>query len=206
VKNRAFTLLELLIVLGLITAVLGLGMPALQRMYVRSSLRAAAQQVQAEMYHTRLDAMKAGKAYVFRYRCGTSEYEIIPKDVFDNREKNKIGLGASAVGSFLTDGEEESRVGENRAGGSSIDNVADEGMILPYETDIQASPYQKILPNGMIFGAANPSLIGNWSAPVLFYPNGRTSQTVLYLQSTGRYEFRQEIVLRGLTGTARMAE
>ncbi|GHT35941.1 hypothetical protein FACS189427_06470 [Planctomycetales bacterium] len=219
-NNRAFTLLELLIVLGLIVAVLGLGMPAFQRLYVRSSLRAAAQQVQAEMYHTRLDAMKAGKAYVFRYCCGTSEYEILPKDVFDNREKNKIGLGASAVGSFLTD---------DRAGNSTIsdgiasDEIAavstypensgitefgtDGGMSsLDKTADVSGMPYQKTLPKGMIFGVSNPALVGAWSVPVLFYPNGRTSQAELSLQSTGRYEFRQDIVLRGLTGTARFKE
>ncbi|MCL2744809.1 MAG: prepilin-type N-terminal cleavage/methylation domain-containing protein [Planctomycetaceae bacterium] len=196
-KNRAFTLLELLLVLGIIVAIAGLGVPLMQHSYVRSTLRAAAKHVQAEMDRTHLAAMKSGKAFVFRYRYGTSEYEVLPKEVFEAREKNKTGLGAVAVGSFLTE------EGTEDSGNTGIE----ESVPLLDETDVlSVSPYQKILPGGMIFSESTSVVVGGWSAPILFYPNGRTSQAVVSLRSTGRYEFRQNIILRGLTGTARLVE
>ncbi|MBR5626720.1 MAG: prepilin-type N-terminal cleavage/methylation domain-containing protein [Thermoguttaceae bacterium] len=43
-----------------------------------------------------------------------------------------------------------------------------------------------------------------WSTPILFYPNGRTSNAVFQLFSTGRHTFYSEIALRGMTGVARI--
>ncbi|MDO5567397.1 MAG: hypothetical protein Q4G59_12120, partial [Planctomycetia bacterium] len=43
-----------------------------------------------------------------------------------------------------------------------------------------------------------------WSKPILFYPNGRTSQAIIQLESSGKYPLYSEIVLRGLTGSARV--
>lgn len=45
-----------------------------------------------------------------------------------------------------------------------------------------------------------------WSTPILFFPNGRTSQASLTIQTTGRYFYQRQLVLRGLTGTANVVD
>lgn len=181
---KAFTLLELLIVLGLIVAVLGLGIPSLRQMYVRSRLNAAVQEIQGELYRTRLEAMKSGKAFVFRCRYGSSQYEILSQDEFDRRENAKIGLGAFAVG------------------GELLGDVPAPEPIAPEPDGVDT----RTLANRIVFAGRIPGSEGVWSTPVLFYPNGRTSEAVFALQTTGAYTFRRELFLRGLTGTARIGE
>lgn len=52
-------------------------------------------------------------------------------------------------------------------------------------------------------GAAQPSA---WSDPIIFFPNGRTSNAAFEIYTTGDYVYRVELNLRGLTGTARIGE
>ncbi|MGL6226040.1 MAG: pilus assembly FimT family protein [Thermoguttaceae bacterium] len=51
----------------------------------------------------------------------------------------------------------------------------------------------------------NQSSVPLWSAPIFFFPNGRTSSGSLTILTTGDYLYRCEVTLRGLTGTARVA-
>ncbi len=186
-SRSGFTLLEILIVLGVIVVLLGFGMPSLQRMHVRSQLRGTAQELQSELYRTRLEAMKTGKARVFRYRVGSSVYEILPKEIFDQRENAKTGLGAVAVGSELLDGEPSTP--------PPVTPLPDYGGLD-----------EKTLSNRVLFVGTATTSAEAWSVPILFYPNGRTSQATLVLQTAGREAFRQQLTLRGLTGTAQLTE
>ncbi|MDR0871748.1 MAG: prepilin-type N-terminal cleavage/methylation domain-containing protein [Planctomycetaceae bacterium] len=207
--RRGFTLLEMLLVLGLIVVLLGLSVPGMGRMYARNQLKSTAQEFQGVLYQTRLQAMKTGKAIVFRYRYDSSVYEILPKDVFDQRQKSIEGVGAVSAGPELLEAK-------------------------PAAENIQASGlYERMLPHQIVFGKelsapetppAAPSEFStdfddqftsltaeqntenifnsDWSKPVLFFPNGRTSQSVFELHTAGRYPYQLRLILRGLTGTA----
>jgi hypothetical protein len=76
-----------------------------------------------------------------------------------------------------------------------------------------------MLPNSIVFGSKQPDALltvnengllpkqisgDDWSAPILFFPNGRTSQTTLILRTMSRYRFQQQLTLRGLTGTTKI--
>lgn len=174
--KNAFTLLELLIVLGILAILFGLGLPSMHRMYVHGQLTSTSQEIRGELYRARLDAMKTGKAYVFRYLHGTGTFEAMPRDLFDRRERDRTGAGATAVG------------GE------------------PFDMESAPTPgvHAKTLPEGIVFGEVDTA--PGWSTPILFFPNGRTSQASLVLRTTGRTAYRQELILRGLTGTARVVE
>ncbi len=58
------------------------------------------------------------------------------------------------------------------------------------------------------FGFNDPAEVfdDGWSPPILFFPNGRTSQATLEIRTTDGYEYRETLFLRGLTGTASMIE
>jgi len=195
-RPAAYTLIELLIVLGLIVLIFSIGFPSVHRMFVHGELKAGARQLQGELYRTRLEAMKSGKPYVFRFEVGTSNFEIVPKAIFDNLQQEQTGLGATALGSEMFDG-----------GGN--DSVFDDSFAAdqspPSEMVIATSSgdiYRKALNGNVVFGPSASGTALGWSMPILFYPNGRTSQTSFVLLTTGGYSFRQELNLRGLTGTA----
>ncbi len=77
-KRRAFTLLELLLVLALITAVSALGVASYRRQYARAQFKSALVALQIDLNRTRLLAMRTGEAYLFRYAPGSGIYEIAP--------------------------------------------------------------------------------------------------------------------------------
>lgn len=223
-----FTLLELLIVLALLVMLMSMGFPSVHRMHVRNQLTSSAQQLQAELYRTRLEAMKNGKAYVFRYQYGSSLFEVLPKEVYDQREESKIGGGAVSAGAELLE-EETSDTFSEPEEREFVDTATRQMIAGSYGI------YEKQLSNGIVFLQATlPDRAGTpendlmapppdfedlenedssteriptgWSPPILFFPNGRTSQTSVLLQTTGLHHFRRQLFLRGLTGTARIVE
>ncbi|MDR2754460.1 MAG: hypothetical protein LBC20_02025 [Planctomycetaceae bacterium] len=208
-RRTGFTLLELLIVLGLIVALFGLGFSGIRRLHAQNQLKSTTQYLQNILHKTRLDAIKTGKAIVFRYQYDSPVFEILPKDLFDQREQNREGSQAIAVGSELL--QEPSPVSSP---------VSTEPILLESENTTDFSRiYQKMLPNSIVFGSKQPEMaatinengqlpqpisVDYWSSPILFFPNGRTSQVTLTLRTTSRYRFQQELTLRSLTGTAKI--
>ena len=215
-SHSAFTLLELSIVMALILVLVALTAPWLKRVQVRSALKSAAQNLQGELYTTRLGAMKSGEAYLFRYQSQTGVYEILPKKVYDalNPEPLDSQYVTRSVGTPVN---QENTTG-NR-GGEPFSTLA----------------YRKSLPNRFTFGMVKPVYesphpdavrsvgtgIGSsltpfpdfsepaqpvWSEPIFFFPNGRTSNGSLELLTVGNDRFQIELTLRGLTGTARLGE
>jgi prepilin-type N-terminal cleavage/methylation domain-containing protein len=202
-RRTGFTLLELLIVLGLIVAIVSLGFSGIRQLYVRNQLKSTTQHLQNILYKTRLESVKTGKAFVFRYQYDRPVFEILPKELFDQREQNREAAQAFAVGSELL---------------QESSSASQESVTLKPE-NTAADSYQQMLPNSIVFGSKQPDTIltinengllpnplarDNWSTPILFFPNGRTSQTTLILRTASRYRFQQELTLRGLTGTTKI--
>ncbi|MBR4833791.1 MAG: prepilin-type N-terminal cleavage/methylation domain-containing protein, partial [Thermoguttaceae bacterium] len=78
--RRAFTLLELLIVLAIVTTIAGISVASFQRYLTRSRFKAGVVEVQIDLHRTRLLAMQTGTPYIFRYAPGSGVYEIAPLD------------------------------------------------------------------------------------------------------------------------------
>ena len=76
--RRAFTLLELLIVLALILVISGISVASFQRMMARSRFKAGVVEIQIDLHKARLLAMQTGTPYIFRYAPGSGVYEIAP--------------------------------------------------------------------------------------------------------------------------------
>ena len=110
-RRPAFTLLELLLVLGIIVSIAGLGITAYQRQYARSEFKNGVVQLQVDLSLARLLAMHTGNAYVFRYAPGSGVYEIAPLKTLQetiyrmngdfNDENESDALGGSLVGGGL---------------------------------------------------------------------------------------------------------
>ena len=75
-SRNAYTLLELIIVLAILTSLMALAWPNVQRRLQRSLPREAALQIKAELADAREQAIRSGEAWACRYQPGTSYYQI----------------------------------------------------------------------------------------------------------------------------------
>jgi prepilin-type N-terminal cleavage/methylation domain-containing protein len=108
--RRAFTLLELLIVLALILVISGISVASFQRMMARSRFKAGVVEIQIDLHKARLLAMKTGTPYIFRYAPGSGVYEIAPLNTLQEAIYRQYdatdltgALGGDALGGSLTE-------------------------------------------------------------------------------------------------------
>ncbi len=77
-RRRGFTLLELMLVLGVIVAVLAMAAPMLHRSFSYQTLKSGADQVRAAFTDARAKSIKTGNVYAFLYSPKTDIYTIAP--------------------------------------------------------------------------------------------------------------------------------
>ncbi len=82
-ERCGYTLLELLIALGILAAIAGLTLPALRGPLDKSRLRYSAREVQSALAKTRALAIRAGEAHSFRYEIGGRNFRIETTAVAD---------------------------------------------------------------------------------------------------------------------------
>ena len=158
-KSSGFTLLEMLVVLGIVTLLVGLSWPRLMSPWGRTKLTDAAGKVRVALDKARVEAMRTGQPQRFRYRPGGNQYEIRPvpldvesRDELDD-EDNKCLYDLQHEIVFLDPA-------------SSLSDALSENNV-----------------------ASNDEAEGNgWSVPVYFFPNGRSSSTQIQLaDQTGQF-------------------
>ncbi len=142
-RRPAFTLLELLLVLGIIVMISGMGIVGFQRQRARSEFKNGVVELQVDLSLARLLAMHTGNAYVFRYAPGSGVYEIAPLKTLqetiyrmngDLRDENE----ADALGGSLVDEALNSTASFASSGLFSSSSVASSGT--PVYTDDLFSP------------------------------------------------------------------
>ena len=79
-ERRAFTLVEVLLTLAIVVIISGLAWVSLQGPFARQRLRSAADAVRSEWCQARVDAMKSGHTYSFRYKVRGSHYHLGPQE------------------------------------------------------------------------------------------------------------------------------
>ena len=220
--KRGFTLFELLIVIALILIITSISVPWASQVYVRSQLAHAGQTLQKELYEARLNAMKAGTPYVFRFQSETGWYEIMPKSVWDSLNVKQPT--------------NTSEIAQTRAVGTSQLSLPDQATAAD-SSNAYTAMYRRTLPDRFIFQRvvkptansgnsyseiATTRTVGTttmdfleltsetpemmWSEPIVFFPNGRTTSASVFIFSNERNHYRCELSIRGLTGTARVGK
>jgi prepilin-type N-terminal cleavage/methylation domain-containing protein len=191
--NRAFTLLELLLVVAIIVIITAVAGMATQGPMARQRLRAAADTVRSDWCVARDNAMSSGETYTFRYRVRGDVYRFGPDE----------GLSLNDL---------SSQPGSSPAGTSPGSSTSSEGES---SDDTLPPPVQKTLPKGIRFygenGLAELAAMGDsaalesagdsgtWSEPIYFYADGSTSDARVLLAADKRGAVR--LSLRGVTGT-----
>ncbi len=184
--RRAFTLMEVLLVLALMVIIAGVAGLALQRPLARQRLRSAADAVQAEWCQARVDAMKSGHTYAFRYLRHGNRYHLGPQE-------DLSAVESSAAAQPSTPDEEE--LGDDPLP-PPADKTLPQGICF-------------LGPEGGGESAAQPQTQsagdGNgWSDPIYFYADGSTSDAQLLV--AGDRHSAMRLVLRGVTGSVTVEE
>lgn len=188
-RNRqGLTLMEVLLVLAIVAISAALIWPALEKPLAYHRLHSAADEVRTEWCQARVEAMRSGRTYAFRYEVGGDRYYTEP-DQGPDMSMADSGLAAA-----------------NSVGGSTQSAAA---AALPGEN--------KTLPKGVKFvgqqagestaptpAAAQNQPAGGWSNPIFFYPDGTASDVQLVLICNQSCALR--VMLRGSTATATTAD
>ena len=115
-SERGFSAIELLIVTVIILALASVGIPALQKMLVRSKLSGSAREISVHLMNARMEAMRLARPVVVRYDYGGSDLEgfvdenddLIRQDgedwVFDTPIPPTGELGVFLMGEDLVEG------------------------------------------------------------------------------------------------------
>lgn len=189
-RRCAFTLTELLLVLTIAAVIAAVAWPSLQKPFASHRLRTAADMVRSELCRTRIQAMRSGHTFAFRYVPEGGRFSVGPQG--ESCDAGVQGMETDVAAS-----------GEGDGGLSAEDS----------------QPTDRTLPQGVRFvvgDTAAPSTAASaagdsptdenapagdeqWSEPIFFYPDGTTSDSLLLLANDRGYVM--ELMLRGLTGT-----
>jgi prepilin-type N-terminal cleavage/methylation domain-containing protein len=179
-----YTLLELLIVVALLGIAMSFALPSLGRFSQRGHLLDAARQLRAELLGARLAAIESGNPAWFSFQPGSGSYNVTTTDRAAGRDQ----------------------LAGNPLIGASGDLLADQGAMF-------ADQEPQALPAGVVFlnalDGARPAAAsdsgaarGDWSTPLIFYPNGRALNSRILLALD---HYRVELTVRGLTGTVQIS-
>lgn len=202
--RQGFTLLELMLVLGLIVAIGGLSWPALRGPLANQRLHAAAKQVRVELARARLAAIESGEPQRFQfvptgnaYRVGVDRVLLAPADgsqgADDNGPRLTAGGSESAPTALAPEAVEPQRWSEfELPAGVKFSELLVEQIVAPTSQPLAPASAEEEL---------DPAVSGQtWSPPIVFHPDGTTQNAELSLQN--ERGMRIAVRLRGLTGGA----
>jgi len=174
--RRGFTLLELMLVIGILVAISAIALPTVTRSFSNQSLVKAADRVRVSMGQARVRAIRTGQIHAVGYLPGRGWIDVASLD--------QLPTIASKIGRRLQD----------QAGGLTSDY--DDDLLPGRVTFVAGQTYV----DARAFDAGAGTADGNSFRTILFYPDGTSQDARLTLQNeNGRFV---DVTLRGLTGTA----
>ncbi|MBX3416074.1 MAG: hypothetical protein KF851_00605 [Pirellulaceae bacterium] len=181
IRRNAFTLLELILVLGILILVASLSSPALLRAVSGQGLDKGCDMVRAEMARARVRAIRSGKVQALLFAPGGNRMVVQDFDKLANDPR------------VMSMGQQEFDMTTNL--------VSDDG-VLPRSVRFAAA--EAVANSRSEFESMTAGGGGNSGVrPVLFYPDG-TCQDARVILVNDRGEMKQ-VVLRSLTGTSRVS-
>ena len=198
--RAGFTLLELLLVLGIIVLMTGLAWPALRSSMAKNRLRDSAQQLRVELARARLSAMEHGTPLEFRYRAGEGRFRIALRMVATDASEAPSFEPAAATASSRSRNTSD----DLDSDGEVTESELPEGVIFaePVQWRPEAKPSTD---EDLDADAEDESLRSEgWSPAIIFLPDGTATNATLALRNG---QGAQVVVqLRGMTGLAKPGE
>ena len=192
-SNRAaFTMVELLLVLGVVAAILAVAWPNVLRLTSQQKLVDSAEKVRALAASARMHAIDSGLAYQFRYEPGGRHFVMVPFErEFEGVSPTARGTG-TALGRF-------SKASGTLPEGVTFTSTARGNSTVSANAAESTAIGQKITSlalTGLPEAAKLESV--TWSGPVLFQPDGSSTDAMLDL--IDRRHQRVTLKIRGITG------
>ena len=204
IKNirKAFTLLELLLVLAILVALAGIAVPTFESMVTSRKLTESIQQLLNELKAARVAAMRTGQAQVMRATLQTRDYSITPW--LGGTESQDASAGATVMG---TDGQVVATE-KGVSGGVSTSAVDASSGLKQLSSGVQFSAIETLVDSrnalelqnsGEVMPTAGVAVTTDGlSSPLLVYPDGSTTTAqIVLVDQRGR---RMSIQIRGVTG------
>jgi prepilin-type N-terminal cleavage/methylation domain-containing protein len=192
--RQGLTLVEVLLVLAIVAITAALIWPALEKPLAYHRLHSAADEVRTEWCQARIEAMRSGRTYAFRYQVGGDRYYTEPQNglMANTSEGGLAPVNSTAAGVPSA---------APAAAASSAENKA-----LPKGvTFVGHQPGENTTPAAAATPAPAQSQSGaGWSDPIFFYPDGTASDVELTLICNQSCALR--VTLRGSTATATTAD
>lgn len=194
-RGRAFTLLELVLVLAIIAAIGAIAFPAFNGIFERQRLQASAEQIRLALDRARLLAMRTGQAQMFECAPGEGKFSIHPLTQQSDAANSGEGAKVLTQSGFLAETTENGTL-------TSASQTSLTGDVKELEEDITFVSCI-VATDSRAYNVAQQSTSGQVSTSnvgqvIIFYPDGSTSNAEVRLQNP-RGEVRA-VRLRGLTG------
>lgn len=183
--RHGMTLFELLVALAIVIVLLGLTYPSLQQLVRDNQITSTTEDLRAIITETRIRAIENGVTYEFRFEPSGQRFVVLPAD---------SGLAQAASGT--------APAGATPTTANQFWKVSGK---LPDELHIQAqggaTVASQTLPSDYFVGLDDAAQLGqvSWSAPLLFLPDGSSSDESLEVMHTDKEHF-VTLSIRGLTG------
>ena len=205
-SRRGFTLFELLVVAALVIVIGGLIYPALVSTTETQSLIRSGDTIRTYFARSRNEAMRTGQTLALRYQIGGNQFVIEPWDTGDSSVESSI-----TASNFNLLGQLEQTTNDDR---SVTKRLLQQVQTLPdkvvFAAGTQAFDSRELVqseptlnPNAenMDTSSVTDLVDGVWSQPILFYPDGSTSQSEVRI-GTEDLQIFVLVRIRGLTGIA----
>ena len=193
--TSAFTLLELLLTLAVLSAVAAVALPNLDLMLRDRRLVRAGEQVRVEMNRLRVEAMRRGRVMMMEGTLSGNTIRVKPfQSVADATEAIDQTGSQSALLSGATQGTMTTLATDQ----------TERTIELPTQVTIMSIHVVSAARRMEIERLSQSDQIDGWSRPILFYPDGSTSTAAVDLKHDSIGNVR--VKLRGITGDATVGQ
>ena len=203
-----FTLFELLVVAAVIILIGGIIFPALMSTTETQHLTSSGDTMRTFLARSRNKAMRNGQTLALRYEIGGNQFIIDPWDTGDsNVEANTSSF--NMLGQLQQPLSDENNVTERLL--QQVQTLPGDTVFASGTQAFDSREFAQFDPtlNPNAANVDNSSLTetvnGVWSQPILFYPDGSTSQSEVRI-GTEDLQIFVLVRIRGLTGVAYVTE
>ena len=195
-QPRGVTLLEMMLVLGLLVVIAALAMPSATQPLESYRLRKSGDLIRAEWARGRAKAMETGRTYVFRYEPEASGYHIEPWYSDEDYLESSTMTGMGGVGTPAVAPMPQLFA---QSAPTTMKHLPEEIVFVASQTTQDAR--EQLAVQGT---DALQNQDASMSSPIFFYPDGTSSTANLVVKNArGRYI---KLSVRGLTGVVYVSD
>jgi len=187
-----------MLVLGLLVAVAAVALPRFQNTLPTFRLRKSGDIIRQAWNHARIQAMKTGRTYVFKFAMNSRKYKIEPwygnNDYLEADVQTAIAQQGQGVGA--------GQQGPGQAGGQISSKKLPEG--ITFASMQSAEDNREAFAQSENANMPEADMNEQWSRPVVFYPDGTTSSSQITINNQRNAAITVRI--RSLTGAVEVTD